>query len=256
MRHISSPPPVHSSAISKQMVLLPPFPDRRLETHSQSPEVIYSAKQHEFASTRLSIARAKTEPPTMTGRMSIDWLLNGNDDSSHCPHQSNTFAQSRAVPEQGAGGGRMNRYSDRHDRSAASLISLSSRPLDQDRAPSVRIQVDFAAPFIQPRAARPKYGTEEDHFIWYHRIDLDLSWREVSNAFNKHFWDGNREGECGLQCRFYRILQRHQIPSIRTLKQGSDKELLAQNGLVQKTSLRYDWMRPEHRDSRVERADR
>lgn len=99
----------------------------------------------------------------------------------------------------------------------------------------------------QPRAHRPKYSKEEDHFIWYQRIDLKKDWKEVSQAFNEHFRDRLRDGESGLQCRFYRILDAAGIPNVRRLKSSNDAERIAQFGLVAQTPYRYSWMLPQHR---------
>ena len=100
----------------------------------------------------------------------------------------------------------------------------------------------------ESRPSRPKYTQEEGHFIWYQRIDLGKDWKEVSHAFNDHFPAHPRDGESGLQCRFYRILECEGIPNIRSLGSGDDNQRLLQYGLVRYTRYRYSWMLPEHQD--------
>ena len=124
-------------------------------------------------------------------------------------------------------------FAVRQDR--ASSVSSRPRSMSRPSQPS------------QPRAPRPKYSMEEDHFIWYQRIDLEKDWKEVSHAFNEYFRDRHRDGESGLQCRFYRILDAAGIPNIRSLKNSNDKERIAQFGLVKQTRYRYSWMHPRHR---------
>lgn len=190
----------------------------------------------------------------MPGRMSINWLLNESQEPELPPEQYLPVLQGQDQNSRGV------YASSCPNPAAASLVlyrmnqeqhhpahpNLTAR---QHRAPSVPSRTNSIARSTQPRAPRPKYSMEEDHFIWYQRIDLEKDWKEVSQAFNEHFRERHRDGESGLQCRFYRILDAAGIPNIRALKNSNDKERIALFGLVEQTRYRYSWMLPRHRGS-------
>ena len=193
----------------------------------------------------------------MPERMSIDWLLNDDDrpapvqdghqffpqshEARHTQQQESWTAQGYLRPMSPSTNPLLYRVGQ-HQNSA--YPSLTVR---QHRAGSVSSRAGSLSRPTQPRAPRPKYSMEEDHFIWYQRIDLEKDWKEVSHAFNEYFRDRHRDGESGLQCRFYRILDAAGVPNIRSLKNSNDKERIAQFGLVQQTRYRYTWMLPRHR---------
>lgn len=194
----------------------------------------------------------------MPGCMSINWLLNEDDESDMSPDQPLPAFQgqdTRWAQDQESRGA----CSDAHsypptDNGLSYLVNQQQYHLAhptltmrQHRASSVSSRTGSTSRSTQPRAPRPKYSAEEDHFIWYQRIDLEKDWKEVSHSFNEYFRDRHRDGESGLQCRFYRILDAAGIPNIRSLKNSSDKERIAQFGLVQQTRYRYSWMLPRHR---------
>jgi len=195
---------------------------------------------------------------TMAGRMSISWLLNEEEEPGLQPTELPPIAQMQDD--------RLIQYHEAQDVYAHSRTNTSpdtamfhrvnqqqyqppqsDLAVRQHRASSVSRRAGSIPRSTQPRAPRPKYSLEEDHFIWYQRIDLEKDWKEVSQAFNEYFQDRHRDGESGLQCRFYRILDSAGIPNIRSLKSSNDKERIAGFGLVEQTRYRYSWMLPRHR---------
>jgi hypothetical protein len=201
--------------------------------------------------------RILMELRTMAGRMSINWLLNEDEDPELRPNQLPPIVEvqdDRRTQYQEA----QDAYA--HSRTNTSTASAmlyrvnqqqhqppqSNLALRQHRASSVS-RAGSMPRSTHPRAPRPKYSVEEDHFIWYQRIDLEKDWKEVSQAFNEYFQDRHRDGESGLQCRFYRILDSAGIPNIRSLKSSNDKERIDRFGLVEQTRYRYSWMLPRHR---------
>ncbi len=198
----------------------------------------------------------------MPGRMSINWLLN-EDEEPELPQAPGAQGQEvRWTQGQDCQGV----YTDpRTNLPRAGITTTATSALlfrvnqqqyhsvhpnldvRQHRSSSVSSRRGSISRSAQPRGPRPKYSAEEDHFIWYQRIDLEKDWKEVSHAFNEHFRDRHRDGESGLQCRFYRILDAAGIPNIRSLKNSNEKERIAQFGLVEQTRYRYSWMLPRHR---------
>ena len=194
----------------------------------------------------------------MPGRMSINWLLNEDDEPRVRKDQLLPVDQGQQACWNKDQEARVDNPHCRTDTPAANALLYSvnqqqchpahpNLAVRQDRASPVPSRTGSFSRSAQPRAPRPKYSIEEDHFIWYQRIDLEKDWKEVSQAFNEHFRDRHRDGESGLQCRFYRILDAAGIPNIRSLKNSNDKERIALFGLVEQTRYRYSWMLPRHR---------
>lgn len=101
---------------------------------------------------------------------------------------------------------------------------------------------------VVSRQSRPKYQKEEEIFIWYMRTDLRLSWDKVEVLFNRQF-PAYRKKE-GLRCKFYRVLEdwgvdnvRHQNPYSRDPEKHRS---IGAYGVVQRTNMRFNWMKPEH----------
>jgi hypothetical protein len=191
----------------------------------------------------------------MAGRMSINWLLNEDEESTNTANHNGQQDQYDIQHYQDPELRRPHANSDPIPNSNAMIYKLNQQSqhphytqsnVKQRRTSSASSRTGSVSRSTQPRAPRPKYSVEEDHFIWYQRIDLDKDWKEVSHAFNEHFFDRHRDGESGLQCRFYRTLSAAGIPNIRSLKNSSDKERIAQYGLVKLTRHRYKWMEPRH----------
>lgn len=67
---------------------------------------------------------------------------------------------------------------------------------------------------------RPTYQQEEEYFIWYHRVDLGLDWRDVRTAYNAQFPNRQRRGFQGIQCKYYRCCETHGIPRVRERNRG------------------------------------
>lgn len=100
------------------------------------------------------------------------------------------------------------------------------------------------------RPSRPPYTLEQQICIWYLRTDLSMAWREVETRFDAYF-PGTR-GRTGLQCRFYRTLEEWGVASIRNRDRSRDSSedgTVGAYGVIQRTSLRYWWMRRIDRDT-------
>jgi hypothetical protein len=103
------------------------------------------------------------------------------------------------------------------------------------------------------RPPRPKYDEEEMYFIWYHRVDLELEWKDVQESFNRQFPGRQRSGFQGIQCKFYRFIKDKRCPSVRSqrhhhVRKNSSTKSREPNkfGVVQFARVWYPWMRPEH----------
>ena len=96
------------------------------------------------------------------------------------------------------------------------------------------------------RVFRPAYSTEEQHFIWYLRIDRGYFWPDLLDAFNARFArpGGGRELS-GLQCRYYRLLGQYGIPNVT----GRNAEVVQKYGMKATLeragcSVTYPWLGP------------
>jgi hypothetical protein len=95
------------------------------------------------------------------------------------------------------------------------------------------------------RAPRPRYMDEEIYFIWYWRTDLKEGWDRVLQEFWREFPRHRTKG--GLQCRFYRALDQYGVEKVReqNRQMQKGKDLIGRFGVVQRTEVRYPWMRRE-----------
>ncbi|KAL6249883.1 hypothetical protein RBB50_003739 [Rhinocladiella similis] len=93
---------------------------------------------------------------------------------------------------------------------------------------------------------REKYTEEKMFFVWYHRVDLDMPWDKVTDAYNCFFPEDRRKG--GLQCRFYRALDQYNVQKIRQqARHGRIRGgLIEKFGVLDCTNRRFTWMLPEH----------
>jgi len=95
---------------------------------------------------------------------------------------------------------------------------------------------------------RPTYQQEEEYFIWYHRVDLGLDWRDVRSAYNAQFPNRQRRGFQGIQCKYYRCCETHGIPRVRERNRGGGVAVVGGGatggyGVRQKLpGLWYPWM--------------
>lgn len=97
------------------------------------------------------------------------------------------------------------------------------------------------------RAPRPKYSDDQGYFIWYHRTDLAEPWDRVLQEFAKQF--NHRRPKGGLQCKFYRLLGDWGVEKVREQarqSQSRSRDSVGRYGLVQRTNLRFPWMRQDH----------
>ena len=65
------------------------------------------------------------------------------------------------------------------------------------------------------RDHRPAYRPEEEHFIWYHRVDLNLEWGDIRRLYNDEFPDRKIPGHQGIQCKYYRCTESAGVPKCR-----------------------------------------
>ena len=116
---------------------------------------------------------------------------------------------------------------------SASGSKHSYRPYDPNQSPRVRRVM---------REFRPSYDMEESYFIWYHRLDLNLDWNELRVRYNYQF-KRQRSGCQGFQCKFYRFLQEHGLPSVR--ERAKDPNAPRAYALrTWKPDVWYPWMQP------------
>lgn len=97
---------------------------------------------------------------------------------------------------------------------------------------------------------RQGYTNEQALFIWWHRDDKSLSWSKVERAYQRYF--GYRRKTGGLQCKYYRILDRYGVIKVRDqkrwqLREGR-KDPARKFGMEATTKLRYRWMDARHLD--------
>lgn len=110
---------------------------------------------------------------------------------------------------------------------------------------------DNTSPNASNSQPRQKYKEEQLFFIWYHRIDLDLSWNQVRRMYVRH-WHEKRP-KSGLQCKFYRILEQYNVEKVRGQSRKDPKARGARvpngrnYGVVATTGRVYDWMQPRHK---------
>lgn len=99
------------------------------------------------------------------------------------------------------------------------------------------------------REFRPTYHVEEEYFIWYHRVDLNLDWTEVKNAYNRQFPDRQRKGFQGIQCKYYRCVERHGVPSVRDRNKAVPQDSVY-GVRAFCPQVWYDWMRKDREPRR------
>jgi hypothetical protein len=108
------------------------------------------------------------------------------------------------------------------------------------------------------RPPRIRYHNEEAHFIWYHRIDLEMTWAQVTECHGRQF---PARSKGALTCRYYRLLEHEGVEAVREQNRQSRNadSVTPRYGLCDRTSFRYSWMRlkdyyrpclPEFRDTR------
>ena len=161
-------------------------------------------------------------------RMAIDSVLNPDDgitESTKAPsRESSAGGRSRensSTPESG------NDYQQMTPTHISRHVSRSSADRRRER-----------------REMRPTYQQEEEYFIWYHRVDLGMDWRDVRQAYNAQFPQRQRRGFQGIQCKYYRCCETHGIPRVRERNRAAtpDKSYGVRNRLP---GLWYPWMRTQ-----------
>lgn len=82
---------------------------------------------------------------------------------------------------------------------------------------------------------------EEDHFVWYHRIDLCMNWAEVKQAYDDHFPERGQEEFRNSQRNYYRCLDACGQTETKQSEQANFP--LEDYGMRARTGLWYPWMR-------------
>lgn len=82
---------------------------------------------------------------------------------------------------------------------------------------------------------------EEDHFVWYHRVDLRMSWAEVKQAYDGQFVERDEEDFRKVQRNYYRCLD----ACGQTKTNQSEQAAFPQEEyrMRARTGLWYPWMR-------------
>ena len=91
------------------------------------------------------------------------------------------------------------------------------------------------------REFRPTYSEEETYFIWYHRIDLGIDWKEITKLYNRQFPHRSRDGPGGIQCKYYRCCSDYNIPKVRNRDRSASS--VEEYGMEARTGLFFPWMR-------------
>ncbi|QKX61638.1 uncharacterized protein TRUGW13939_08790 [Talaromyces rugulosus] len=102
------------------------------------------------------------------------------------------------------------------------------------------------------RPHRPEYSEEEMYFIWYHRVDLGMTWNECVCVFNGQFPSSKGRPVQGLQGVFYRFIKSKGCPTVRqqhnnVVRRDRDGLPLPHIGVIEWCGISYPWMRLEHR---------
>ena len=159
--------------------------------------------------------------------MTIQDMLNPSDEEVRQSPQttSSQFSSDEDIrPSGNISRAPVSRQSKKSPRSGthARRSSTSHTSKDGSRRPSRRpTRSPSSSPEItqKTRAFRPAYSTEEQHFIWYLRIDRGYLWPDLLDAFNARFSrNGGRRELSGLQCRYYRLLGQYGMPQVRMLR--------------------------------------
>ena len=108
-------------------------------------------------------------------------------------------------------------------KSASTTPTISSHFQSHGHGPSRNTNTNSAD---RCRPARPKYEEEEMYFIWYHRVDLGLEWKEVRESFNRQFPSRPRSGFQGIQSKFYRFIREKKCPMLREQRRMRNGEFL------------------------------
>ena len=84
---------------------------------------------------------------------------------------------------------------------------------------------------------------EEDHFVWYHRVDLHMSWAEVQQAYDDHFPERDQQDFRNSQWNYYRCLDACGQTETKQSEQAAFPQEEEEHGMRARTGLWYPWMR-------------
>lgn len=92
----------------------------------------------------------------------------------------------------------------------------------------------------KPRDFRPAYEAEQGYFLWWSKIDQDQDWPTISETFRATFPEDGRK-KPGLQCKFYRVLSDHGMPTQRVLARMPAEQRKGHYGFLSNRNERYSW---------------
>ncbi|KAL1977141.1 hypothetical protein VTN31DRAFT_3423 [Thermomyces dupontii] len=100
-------------------------------------------------------------------------------------------------------------------------------PDEEARAPHCRVgSLDHSIKIGSAIRIRG-YTKEEMCFVWYYRVDLGKTWKEVQRCFNRHFYHRGCPGRSipSLQAKFYRFIKKKKCPTVLEQRRLRDGEL-------------------------------
>jgi hypothetical protein len=223
-------------------------------------------------------------------RMAIDSVLNPDEGCRGSPSTSSVTSERPSLPSWSAINGNFSRQNSITDVPSWSSININIRsrepssssdsnpdyrPLDyspqtrpysssprpynpsrrhsisQDRNNLSHYERRSSSARRERREMRPTYAPEEELFIWYHRVDLDMNWGDIREAYNAQFPDRQRKGFQGIQCKYYRCCEANGVPRVRDRNRlaGEQRRYWLRTKLPH---LWYPWMREEGNGRRME----
>ena len=187
--------------------------------------------------------------------MTIQDMLNPSDEDVRQSPQtmSSQFSSDGDIrPSRNLSRAPVSRQSKKSPRSVthARRSSTSQTSKDGSRRPSRRPARSLSSsPEIaqKTRAFRPAYSTEEQHFIWYLRIDRGYLWPDLSDAF-RFCRNRDRRELSGLQCRYYRLLGQHGMPKVRMLRTADVVQKYGMRASLDRagTTVTYPWLSDQY----------
>jgi hypothetical protein len=174
--------------------------------------------------------------------MNISQLIHSDDKKENTSHQR----QSQSISQPALVSSAVSELSFQTPRAstmpiAASTTNQSEKSTGKASARHCEPAQNIYATIKQQRAPRPKYTTEQMHFIWYHRIDLDEHWEECLKAFNIQFSEkATREY---IQRKLYRFIKKKKCPTVR------EQQRFPMYGVIFWCRVWYPWMKINNQEA-------
>ncbi|SLM40700.1 hypothetical protein LPUS_11540 [Lasallia pustulata] len=138
------------------------------------------------------------------------------------------------------GSGQLNQVLGRKERRIDEARAERRALVEFDKAAAIREAQNRTTPAEYPEDPISDLE-EEDHFVWYHRVDLSMSWADVKEAYDDHFPERAQEDFRNSQWNYYRCLG----ACGQTETKQSEKTAFPQEeyGMRARTGLWYPWIR-------------